>query len=211
VTGAVADATVAPWLLSAPDARFEILDNKTYLEIDMSRNTVPQQANTLTRPASQGAEAAKPAEVANLLATVGKLLDEGQARKALETLARSQLQSPWVTNGQGVCHLRLGNAKVAIDAFRGLVLAPTGLNLRRDVPPIFIINYAAALLATGNVAGCQSSLAEVRGQQHPSIDRLQGAIARWQQGLSFWQKLNWWMGGEPDHGVQVDFPLGDLE
>src|SRR5260370_30907810 len=64
-----------------------------------------------------------PPEVAGLLGEVRKLLEQGQPAAALEQVGRSKLSSPWLANAAAVCQLRLGNAKVAVDTFRGRVLA----------------------------------------------------------------------------------------
>jgi len=149
-------------------------------------------------------------EEADLFGKVDTLLREGQADKALNVLARASVKSPWVTNALGVCQLRLGSVKVAVDLFRGLVLG-AGLVLRKDVPAVFKTNYATALLLSGNVDGCLVALEAVGDEQSPAVQRLQEAVGRWQQRLTIWQKLNWWMGGQPDCPVTLDFPPGDLE
>jgi hypothetical protein len=149
-------------------------------------------------------------EVADLFRKVDELLREGQADKALDVLARAGVKSPWVTNALGVCQLRLGSVKVAVDLFRGLVLG-AGLLLRKDVPAVFKTNYATALLLSGNVDGCLVALGEVGDEQSPTVQRLREAVRRWQQRLTIWQKLNWWMGGQPDCPVTLDFLPGDLE
>ena len=121
------------------------------------------------------------------------------------------MNSAWATNALGVCQLRLGNAKVAVDVFRGLALAAGGILLRNDVPAVFKTNYATALLAADNMGGCLSVLAEVREEEHLAIGKLRVAIQRWKESLTLWQKINWYLGGQPDRPVALDFPLGDLE
>lgn len=153
----------------------------------------------------------RPAEVTDLLGKVERFLQEGEPKKALDAIARAKINSPWVTNAAGVCQLRLGNAKVAVDALRGLVLAAGGLVLRPDVPPVFKTNYATALLAADNLAGCLSVLGEVKDEAHPAVAGLKSAIQRWKEGLTFWQKVNWYLGGQPDRPVTLDFLPGDLE
>jgi hypothetical protein len=177
----------------------------------MSRKVKPAQTNDQVRQPGSAIGNAEPPGVPELLASVRRFLGAGQPGTALQALTRTELQSAWVTNARGICHLRLGNARAALDAFRTLVLPPVGLHLRRDVPPVFKINYAAALLASGNVAGCQSALVELGGNPHPTLERIREAVARWKQGLSLWQRVSWWMGGEPERKVPLDFPLGDLE
>jgi hypothetical protein len=167
----------------------------------------------LSPPAQQGktnSPETRPPEVVELLAKVGQLLDEGQAGRALDVIAQSGVASPWATNALGVCQLRLGNAKVAIDVFRGLVLGAGGLVLRRDVPVVFRTNYATALLVSGNLSGGLTVLNEIGDEANPGVGKLRAAVRRWKGGLTFWQRLNWWMGGEPAHPFALDFPPGDL-
>jgi hypothetical protein len=173
----------------------------------MARKTQPQEAGPGSRTEPDGAG---PPEAVEMLAKVQKLLDEGRPGDALDLIARAKVHSPWATNALGVCQLRLGNAAVALDVFRGLVLTSGGLVLRPDVPTVFKTNYAAALLATQNVSGCLGVLIEVRDDNNPAVQKLREAIRRWKSGLTFWQKVSWHLGGEPARPVVVDFPLGDL-
>jgi hypothetical protein len=151
-----------------------------------------------------------PPQVADLICNAITLLGEGQMAGAIDLLARTKDNSPWVRNALGVCQMRQGNTGVALDVFRGLVLGPGGLVLRKDVPVVFQTNYATALLAAGNVSGCRTVLAEIGDENNPTVGRLRGAIKRWQQGLTFWQRVNWFLGSQPDRPVPLDPPLGDL-
>src|SRR5262245_7973601 len=153
----------------------------------------------------------RPPEVTDLLDRVSRLLAEGQAERALDAIARSGVKSSWATCALGVCQLRLGNAKVAVDLFRGLVLASGGLVMRRDVPTVFQSNYATALLLSGNLPGGLSALHDITDQKAPGVRKLREAVDRWAKGLSFWQRVNWWLGGQPDKPLVLDFPPGDLE
>jgi hypothetical protein len=149
-------------------------------------------------------------EGADLVDKVGKHLQEGNAERALETTARSKLRSPWAMNANGVCLLRLGRAKQAVDLFRGLVLAPGGVAFRADAPPVFRINLATALLADDNLDGCLTILHEINDEDHPAVQQLRGAIQRFRDGLSLWKKLQWRLGMVPSGPVALDFPLGNL-
>ncbi|MGE3804458.1 MAG: hypothetical protein AB7K24_07280 [Gemmataceae bacterium] len=157
--------------------------------------------------------ATPPPEVADLLRKVDEFLKEGDPGKALDAIAKakSTAASSWITNARGVCQLRLGNAKVALEVFRGLVLATGGILLRGDVPVVFKTNYAVALLLSGNMSGCQGILAEVRNEGHPAVQRLNDAIQHWASRLTFWQRINWYLGGQPDNPVDLSFLPGDLE
>ena len=57
----------------------------------------------------------KPPEVAAVLAKVEQQLQEGEVKRALETIGRARISSPWLANAAGVCQLRLGNPQVAVD------------------------------------------------------------------------------------------------
>jgi hypothetical protein len=154
---------------------------------------------------------ARPPEVTDLLNKVEQHLQDGQSAVALECIARAKIKSPWLTNAAGVCQLRLGNTDVAVNVFRGLVLAPGGLVLRDDVPTVFKTNYATALLAAGHLSGGLSVLADIRDEGNPAVQRLRTAIRHWQGCLTFWQKVSWYVGGQPDRPLVLDSPLGDLQ
>src|SRR5262245_17279594 len=118
---------------------------KTVFSDSGAAGRVPERANEV---------APKPPEIADLLGKVGQLLGEGQPGKALDLIARAKVNSPWATNALGVCQLRLGNVRLAVDVFRGLVLAAGGILLRNNVPAAFKTNYATALLLADNLGGC---------------------------------------------------------
>src|SRR5262249_22343553 len=117
-------------------------------------------------------------EVAGLLSKVANLLGDGKPGAALAQINRTALRSPWVTNAAAVCPLRAGNAKAGVETFRGLVLAPGGLVVRDDVPAVFKVNFATALLADGNLAGGLRALAEIR-EDHPAVSQIREAVRRW--------------------------------
>ena len=149
-------------------------------------------------------------DVADVLGKVKQLLDEQCPEKALEIITRSRLSSPWITNATGVCALRLGNTKQASGIFQGLV-GHLGVMLKPDAPLVFKTNFATALLASNNMAGCLSVLHEIGKEENPTVQRLRAAIREWKQGLSFWQKLKWYTGDFPEKPVVLGFPPGELE
>ena len=177
----------------------------------VQKEKAPELSPPTEGPPKAGEAELKPPEIVDLLGKVDKLLREGQPERGLETAGRAGLKSPWVTNTLGVCQLRLGNSRVAVDVFRGLVLGTGGLVLRQDVPAVFKTNYATALLLSGNVSGGLRALDEVQDEQSPAVGKLREAVRRWVRGLPFWQRVNWWLGGEPDCPLALDFPPGDLE
>ena len=151
----------------------------------------------------------RPQELVDLLDKVAAALDAGHPRKALELLQKCKVKSPWVSNAMAVCLLRLGDAPRALGMLKGLVVT-SGVCLRSDVPAVFLINFAAALLLTGNVGGCESALAAVPDRGDPGVQQLRNAIRQWWKGLSFWQKLRWHWGDMPDRAVPIDFPPGRI-
>jgi hypothetical protein len=138
------------------------------------------------------------------------LLEAGQPQQALALLHQARGKSPRATNAVGVCLLRQGREAEALGLFRGLVLAPNGLSVRADVPWEFKANFAAALLASGNVGGGISALGDVGASQHPAVLALREAVRRWKASLSLWERLCWYFGSELDRPVLLDGPLGVL-
>src|SRR5262249_24966424 len=106
--------------------------------------------------------------------------------------------------------LRLGNTKVAVNTFRGLVLTAGGLVLRDDVPAVFKMNFATALLADGNLPGGLRVLDEVRDEGHPAVREVREAVRRWKAGMTVWPRLWGSVGGQPPRPLVLDFALGRL-
>lgn len=169
-----------------------------------------KQAQTVDtiRPDRAATDASWPEAIAPALAKVDEELQAGRAKQALEILRRTDTTSPWVANALGVCQLRLGQAQAAVDTLRKLAVADH-LNLRSDAPVVFKANFATALLLSGNLAGGVRTLKEIGADRHPAVERLQAALSQWQNSLSFWERFNWWLGGEPSRPVALDSP-GDL-
>jgi hypothetical protein len=109
-----------------------------------------------------------------------------------------------------VCLLRLGEAGRAVDVFRGLVLIPGTVCVRPDAAPEHKSNFAAALLTAGNVAGGLRALDEVGDEGRPAVRRLRDAVRRWREGLSFWERLRWCLGGGPARPVALGDDFGEL-
>lgn len=148
---------------------------------------------------------ARPSEEADVLREVEKLLEEGRPDAALERIRRSRDASPWLANATAVCQLRLGDARSAVDTYRGLVLTG-GLFLREDAPTVFKVNFAIALIADGNLTGGLRVLDELRQEEHPAVREIRDAVRRWEEGMTFWQKLRWYAGGGPPRPLVLDFP-----
>jgi hypothetical protein len=97
-----------------------------------------------------------------------------------------------------------------VDVFRGLVLLPGTVCLRPDAAPEHRSNFAAALLAAGNVAGGLRALDEIGDEGRPAVRGLRAAVRRWRDGMSFWERLRWRLGGSPPRPVALDGDLGEL-
>lgn len=155
---------------------------------------------------SMSSESPWPPAVAQALANAEVELQAGRTKQAHEILRRADVASPWVVNALGVCQLRQGQAQAAVDTFRRLAVGDH-LRLRSDAP--IKVNFATALLLSGNIAGCFSTLDEIGPERHPAIERLRAALTRWKQNMSFWERINWYLGSEPNRAVILDLP-GDL-
>lgn len=153
----------------------------------------------------------KSREVEDLLRAVKSLLDDNQPDKALDVIRKSKASSIWTRNAAGVCHLRLGNAKVAVEIYRGLVLRSDSVLLRSDIPAVFKTNFAIALLNSDNIAGCINVLSYISETDHPSVPRIRSAIDQWRNRLTLWQRFIWLTGVQPEVPISICFPPGDLE
>lgn len=170
----------------------------------MARNEKTAQA-----PKANESSVTPSPELAALLEKTRRLLDEGQARKALDILVRDKGNTAEVRNAIGVCLLRLGDHGRAVEHFRSMALA-SGFSMRRDLPIAVKTNFATALLAGGNIAGCCSTLDEIRDEQNPTVQKLRATIGRWKSNLPLGKKVQWYLGGEVNHPVVLDFVPGEL-
>ena len=136
----------------------------------------------------------------------------GDHEKALDLLTAAG-KSPRIQNARGVCLLRLGRTDAAIRVFRELLLNPGSTWIRPDQPTHYKTNYATALLMGGHPSGCLEVLKEIKAEQHPNVQRLRDAIAKWEASLSTWQRLNWRLGKIEPSGrpVSIDFLPGELD
>jgi hypothetical protein len=163
---------------------------------------------TLTRDRPAVRNPAWPSEDADRLTRVDRLLREGRPQEALSLLPAAD-DGLWIRNARGVCLLRLGRPRPAIDALRDLVFNPSGFGVRPDAHPVFEANYATALLLAGNTDGFFGILGGIRERTHPAVARLGGAIRRWKVGMTFWQRVASALGvGGPR--FSLDFPPGEL-
>lgn len=122
-------------------------------------------------------------------------------------------RSPQTLNRLGVCHLRLGNASEAVRIYRGLVLQPGCTWERTDIPDVYRLNYATALLMAGQPAGCLDVLQSKALADHPRAMELRAAIKRWERSLGFFKRWDWRLNGVTPKGchIELDFEPGEFE
>jgi hypothetical protein len=150
-----------------------------------------------------------PPEAADLLARVDRLQMAGSPQDALVALNGSAVVSPWVENARGVCLLRLGRARQAVDVLRGLVFDTTRMGFRPDADPVFEANYATSLLLAGNADSFEGILGGIRDRRHPAVVKLADAVRRWRASFTWGEWLRACFGGAA-RPLVLDFPPGDL-
>lgn len=148
---------------------------------------------------------------ASLLETVRELLEQGDHRQAAAVSREPSLTSAVMRNAHGVAMLRNGQYAAAVEWYRAFCLNEGGVMVREGLPPVYAVNYATALMLTGNLAGAERLLREVGGN-HPAADRLRKAIADWKRTLSGWEWF-WYTlyGVVPDRGITLSYPPGELD
>jgi len=152
----------------------------------------------------------KSTEESILLDKVEGLLAKGQPEAALEAIRRSKLHTPSVENATAVCQMRLGNAAVAIEVLRRIVITHSVL-LRNDVPVVFKVNFATALCLVGNYSGCLSVLQELAHENHPAAAKLRASFLAWKRQMSIWQRIGWFFGSQPSVPFRPEYPPGDVK
>lgn len=135
----------------------------------------------------------------------------GHYGQALEIARGDAAQNPLVANAMGVCLLRMGRISEAVAVYRALLLTPGATTMRPDRPLYFKLNYATALLLWGQPEACLEVLQDIEAESD-TAERLREAIKRWETGLSFGQKLDWWINrvAPPGRRIMVDFAPGDF-
>jgi len=153
-----------------------------------------------------------PEKLSDLLKLIQKLLDAGKPHDAIELIRHSGVGGPELINAHGVALLRAGELAKAIELYRGLCVSAGGVSLKSEVPTLYKVNYATALLLTGNTAGCLAVLKELGDRPPTGAVRLRSAIVRWKQSLT-WVQRTWFAltGDAPrDKPIVFDDPPGEL-
>ena len=130
-----------------------------------------------------------PQTPAVVLNRVRQLLDEGDPKKAIETLRRIGSDSPTMRNAYAVCLMRAGETEKAVAVYRRLLLPDGGVVLHDDAPALHKTNFATALLLANNLTGCIEILNDMRAEENPSVRRLRNAIAQWARSVGWWRRL----------------------
>lgn len=168
----------------------------------------PAEESRADHAETNGLEA-RTASVDQVVQQLRQLLEEGRLEKALEVVGRSPVRSTWLSNAAAVCQIRLGSPEKAVEILRPLVVQG-GIHLRSDVPAAFKLNFAAALLATGNLDGFLATLHEVGTDEHPAAGRYREAYRRWKAGFTLWEKVKMSLGGKAARPFVLDFPPGEV-
>lgn len=126
---------------------------------------------------------------------------------------REWVKDPMARNDMGVCLMRQGRHEEAAKLFRDLIYEPGAIWIRPHVSAKLRINCATALLLTGHPAGCLDTLVDLDPRQLPRVGEIHAAIRRWEKTLSWWSRLNWWLGRiePPRIEIPIDFVPGEFE
>lgn len=142
------------------------------------------------------------------LQRVRDLLNEGRPDQALNVLNRTKDHSHWAENARGVCLMRLGYPDRAVWVYRSFLLV-NGTAIWEDAPTVFVVNFATAMLLSGNMQGAVITLDELHQPDDPGVNRLRGAIDRWRQSQGVLRRIWYAIVGMPDKPIDLDFPPGE--
>lgn len=155
-------------------------------------------------------ESARSSTTASILRRCEDLLARGDTRGGLDLIATGKKSDPYLENARGVCLMRLGRSREAVELFRGLVLQGDSLSLADEVPPGFVTNFATALVLENNVKGALLVLGELHLDAYAAVGHLRDAIARWRAGLSWRARLSYSMYGTVHGPIDLGGPPGEL-
>lgn len=147
----------------------------------------------------------------SVLNQIIELADIGKFQEALSLAETSEFsRDAKLINARGVCLLRSSRSKEAVSLYRSLVVAPGISQLRPDLPVIYYTNFCLALIMEGQIRGCRETMFEIEDQLHPSVFKLRDVFNTWHRSLTFLEKLNWALGGEPTRPFALTDPIGEL-
>ncbi|MEW4565225.1 hypothetical protein AB1K70_22060 [Bremerella sp. JC770] len=148
----------------------------------------------------------------SLLVRVNRLIQDGQYGQALN-LVHASGRDLTLKNAKGVCLLRLGKYDEAVSVYREIVFKQGCVWVRPEIPTIYKVNFATALLLAGQIEGGLSVLGQAMDEGHPGVVRLRQSIRRWKQSFTLWQRIMWLFGGMNDakSPLELDFLPGILD
>ncbi len=146
-----------------------------------------------------------------VLEQVRALLEQNRAQEACALLSTQGSRSSELSNAHAVCLMRMARFDKAVEVFRGFVLADNGLSLKPRLPEKYAVNFATALLLTGNLDGCLQTLEEAGEEARQGASDLYEAIARWKKSLPLGRRLWAAMGGMlPPGPIPLPFAPGTV-
>jgi len=152
----------------------------------------------------------KHTEAHGLLRRIQAALDAGDPQGALSLIDTRHSGDRYLDNARGVCLLRLGRLRPAVELYRRIVLAEGSMELRPGLPVVIATNYATALLLEQNVDGCLALLRQLHQDEHPSVLRLRDTVERWREGLGRWERLQFRLYGIMKRPIVLDGLPGEL-
>jgi hypothetical protein len=165
-----------------------------------SRNRVHNSASTITETQN----------TSRVLSEAITLADAGNPEGALKLLKSDGRTNDVMANARTVCLMRLGRGEDARKTLRSVVMSSGCTWMKPDVPVIYRANFCMALLLSGHPQGCRSVLTDMKEQDHLSVQRVWHALEDWKRSLTFWHRLQWRLGIEPDVQFVPDFVPSDF-
>lgn len=166
-------------------------------------------SNKLTRNSVSSVDA-NARSFSSVLPEVIALADAGNSERALLLVRSVGKSSDASVNARCVCLMRLGRFEEARDLMRGVAIQQGTTWMKPETPVIYRVNFCLALFLSGHSGGSKSLLLEMLEQDHPSVQRVHRAIENWRQNLTFWQRVQWAMGLEPEAKIVLDFTPGEF-
>ena len=164
-----------------------------------SKNRVHASVSTVDAPA-----------VSAVLSEAIALADAGNPEGALKLLKADSKTTDVMINARSVCLMRLGRGEDARKALRPVVMSSECTWMKPEVPVIYRTNFCMALLLSGHPQGCLSVLTDMQEQDHPAVQRVRQTLESWKRSLTFWQRLQWKLGIEPEVLFVPDSVPGDF-
>lgn len=142
---------------------------------------------------------------------ITKLINAGRVHEALETINRTNDNSPWMQNARAVCLMRSGQSDKALSVLTALVYQPNSVVFRQNVPEILKLNLVTAMLLSGNVSGAMTVMQQVH-QDSPMRTQIQNAVNQWKRSRPLMSRIAFSCGILPYNSpVPLDFLPGQLE